>query len=736
MNVAVVIPIYNAFEDALRCLESILKFTPTDIPIFIVDDRSSDGCFESWLETRLPNIPNSWIFLKNERNSGFSWTVNRGLRESAPRDVVIVNSDTVLTARWLEKLHQAAYSAPDIGSVTPFTNNGAICSIPRMSEDNEIPEGFTLDTFAAFVEELSEPRYPEMPTCVGFCTYLRRDALEQTGLFDEVRFPRGYGEENDLSCRMVKCGFRNILADNTFVFHKGAASFGPSQQKLMEQGEVELRKIHPSYYQKVSRYCRNNPLEPIQHAIQDALLRSRHQDGGRRILHVLHNGLYKQRRDQLGGTEFHVQGLVEQLPSYHHWSLVRGRSGLVLEAHSADCSASFHLPKEIATDEEKALSFVLNKDFFDLVHVHHTRWFDLPSLVRALKRHGNYLVSLHDFVSICPRFHLFTVAGEHCSGQECRKACGYRESFIAEYRRFGLELLSAAKEVVSFSENTVEYLSRILGEEIATRRVQHGIKVQFERVSVSREERTFSEGEGLRIITYAPRGRHKGRELFQELFAMRKLSSGTPIQWIVLGEGEDSYPSHVEQLGSYSSENFQAQVLKAEPDIGLLLSLCPETYGLSFDELLACSVPLVVGPLGAPAERIMHWNAGWVLPELSVAAVIHQLEVLNEQRRDVRAKSEAAGIAPVRPLKEESEEFQFLYDGLMPLEAAQLSYDQFVAQFEAGEPRRPARLEIIGRGIEGSLSVLESLGLRSTLQAFLQSALGEKSVKVLKNLRG
>ena len=45
--------------------------------------------------------------------------VNRGMSESS-RDVVLLNSDTQVTAGWLDKLQRAAYSAPEIATVTPF----------------------------------------------------------------------------------------------------------------------------------------------------------------------------------------------------------------------------------------------------------------------------------------------------------------------------------------------------------------------------------------------------------------------------------------------------------------------------------------------------------------------------------------------------------------------------------------------------------------------------------------
>ncbi len=66
---------------------------------------------------------------------------------------------------------------------------------------------------------------PDLPTCIGHCVYIRRSAIELVGQFDE-RFSPGYEEEVDFSQRCILHGLRNVVADDVFVFHHQAASFG------------------------------------------------------------------------------------------------------------------------------------------------------------------------------------------------------------------------------------------------------------------------------------------------------------------------------------------------------------------------------------------------------------------------------------------------------------------------------------------------------------------------------
>ena len=97
------------------------------------------------------------------------------------RDAVLLNSDTQVTAGWLGRLREAAYSDPKIATVTPFSNNATICSLPRFLDENAIPAGHTIDSFGALVTRVSRREYPRLPTGVGFCLYVKRSVLDEIG---------------------------------------------------------------------------------------------------------------------------------------------------------------------------------------------------------------------------------------------------------------------------------------------------------------------------------------------------------------------------------------------------------------------------------------------------------------------------------------------------------------------------------------------------------------------------
>ncbi len=254
----IIIPIYNAFEYTKACIESVIKYTDLENNrLILIDDKSPDKNILPMLE-KYANGKNI-ILLKNEVNQGFVGTVNKGMAYS-DNDVLLLNSDTQVTENWLEKIKTCAYSSNKIATVTPLSNNATLASVPKSFVPNDLPEGYSLDEMAKLVEECSFKDYPEIPTGHGFCLYIRRDALDDIGLFDQEAYGRGYGEENDFCFRALNKGYRNLLCDDTYIYHKESASFQEDKKDLIEDGLKVITKKYPSYKKKLGLWCASNPI--------------------------------------------------------------------------------------------------------------------------------------------------------------------------------------------------------------------------------------------------------------------------------------------------------------------------------------------------------------------------------------------------------------------------------------------------------------------------------------------
>jgi len=249
----VVIPVFNAPDETTACLESVVRHTPADVRILIIDDHGPDRRFFEHLDRVRPNITHPIDVVRPDGNLGFVGACNLAFSLTKPHDVILVNSDVVVGPRWYERIVDAARSSSDIATVSVFTNNGTILSLPhRNSPCPDIVGGWSVDQAAERIAAVSERVRPVIPTAVGHCFLIKRPALDLVGGFD-VAFGTGYGEEVDFSQRCIRMGLRHIVADDVFVFHKGSSSFttGARPQQIAHEAIVNAR--YPWYSGSVQR---------------------------------------------------------------------------------------------------------------------------------------------------------------------------------------------------------------------------------------------------------------------------------------------------------------------------------------------------------------------------------------------------------------------------------------------------------------------------------------------------
>jgi len=259
--VSIIIPVYNALEDLTVCLKSIERSTDLSFhTLYIIDDNSPEKKVKKFLKEYTAQQNDKKIhIIFNQKNLGFSGTVNKGIELAGNNDVLVLNSDTIVSPGWLERLQRAAYSVPLVATVTPWSNHAFICSIPNALEYNFLPNNFTVQGFAEFIYQNSLFYYPQIPFGSGFCMYIRRKAIRVVGLFDKNLFGKGYGEDTDFCFRANNAGFKNLLDDTTFVYHRGGASFESDKDpiklkeknKMISQNLNKLQKKYPNYYELV-----------------------------------------------------------------------------------------------------------------------------------------------------------------------------------------------------------------------------------------------------------------------------------------------------------------------------------------------------------------------------------------------------------------------------------------------------------------------------------------------------
>jgi glycosyltransferase involved in cell wall biosynthesis/GT2 family glycosyltransferase len=246
---AIVVPIYNAFEDTRACIESLKAHTP-GLKAVLVNDASSDPRIAELLEGLAGD--DRFEVITNEENLGYTRSINRAVEHAAGRDIVLVNSDARVTPNWLDGMRAAARWSPEVGTVTAMGDNAGAFSFPQEGEANPRPHWVDEDGFARLVVQAAGACTPPMtPTGSGFCMFIKRALLDAIGSFDEEGFPRGYGEENDLCLRAIEAGWINLITPWTYIYHTRSASFGDEKAMLIKSGVDEVIKRYPDYVPRV-----------------------------------------------------------------------------------------------------------------------------------------------------------------------------------------------------------------------------------------------------------------------------------------------------------------------------------------------------------------------------------------------------------------------------------------------------------------------------------------------------
>ncbi len=257
IRVDVIVPVYRGIEETLRCLWSVLQArVQTVYQLIVVDDCGP----EPQLTAKLAELAQlkRLVLLRNPRNCGFVESVNRGMAEHVNRDVVLLNSDTLVHDGWLDRLADAG-QRPRVGTVTPLANTAGIFSYPRVNLHNPLPADADSNALNTLAARVNDGAVFTAPTAVGFCMYIKRECLREVGLFDAANFGLGYGEENDFCMRATKKGWLHLGCPSTFVYHAANVSFGPTFRHRVRRAYHTLKRLHPEYSRLVKNHLRLDP---------------------------------------------------------------------------------------------------------------------------------------------------------------------------------------------------------------------------------------------------------------------------------------------------------------------------------------------------------------------------------------------------------------------------------------------------------------------------------------------
>lgn len=231
MKLTVVIVNYNVKAYLSQCLFSVERaIRGLSAEVIVVDNASTDGSVDE-LSATFP-----WVrFIANKENVGFSRANNQAIRESRSEYVLLLNPDTLVGEEVLEACVAFMDSYPDAGGVgvKMLKEDGDFAwesrrGVPTLMTSfykmvglcNLFPESRVFGKY--YMRYLDKDEVNRIEIISGAFMMLRRSALNEVGLLDETFFM--YGEDIDLSYRLLKAGYNNYYLPRPIVHYKGEST--------------------------------------------------------------------------------------------------------------------------------------------------------------------------------------------------------------------------------------------------------------------------------------------------------------------------------------------------------------------------------------------------------------------------------------------------------------------------------------------------------------------------------
>jgi GT2 family glycosyltransferase/glycosyltransferase involved in cell wall biosynthesis len=622
--VAVVVPAYRGVAATLACLNSVFATLPPESHVVVVDDASPEPELSAALDEL--HAAKKIRLLRHTGNRGFPASANAGMRAAAALpgrpDLVLLNSDTVVTEGWIEGLRAAVHATPDIGTATPLCNDATILSYPDATTVNPPPDAAALARLGRLAHAANAGLAVEIPTAVGACMYIRRECAAAVGLFREDVFAQGYGEENDFCMRARHLGWRHVGVPGVYIAHVGAHSFGTAGAHLIERNLGVLERLHPGYRALIAEFQAADPLAEARRRLDMARWRAGRSRQGA-VVFITHDsggGVERVVRDRAAAARARGQRAIlirpERLRGADAVAGLAYRPGFVVvgEAMEKYPNLRFAVPAEL-----RELARLLRGDRVLTIEVHHLlgHHHDVLQLEKMLAVPID--MHVHDYALFCPRISLVGRDGRYCGEPDDAATCeacvadlgsNIEEKIgIAALRERSAADLAGARRVVVPSADAAARLRRHFP---ASAPEVEPHEDDGDRLPPRRPMRSPR-----RVCVVGGIGTEKGYDVLLACArdaARRRL----PVEFTVVGHTPDDQrlmdTGRVFVTGPYQEAEAEALIRAQDADFAWLPSIWPETWCFTLGHAWRAGLPVAAFDIGAPADRIRRTGRGWLLP--------------------------------------------------------------------------------------------------------------------------
>ena len=216
----IIIVTRNGLEYTKKCVESIKKNTSdVNYRIIFIDNNSTDETL-GYLKT----IENS-ILISNSQNLGFIKAMNQGFEKVKATYTVWLNNDTIVTPHWLYYLIEHVENNPKAAAIGPVSNGTGI--IQKVENFEHEPTLEKINDFGRILHTKNSGSVIEYHRIAGFCIVMKSELISKIGKLDEGFGMGGY-DDDDYCRRIRNVGYKVLIAEDVFIYHKSGVSFSLS----------------------------------------------------------------------------------------------------------------------------------------------------------------------------------------------------------------------------------------------------------------------------------------------------------------------------------------------------------------------------------------------------------------------------------------------------------------------------------------------------------------------------
>lgn len=229
---SIIIPVYNRPDEVEELLESLTKQTYVHFEVVVVEDGSTKPC-QTVVEHYKERLDIRYFAIAN---SGPGGARNFGAGQSRGEYLLILDSDCLLPACYVEQVHESLKRWPSDAFGGPDRAHASFTPIQK-AINYAMTSFFTTGGIRGGKRKL-DAFYPR-----SFNMGIRREVYRALGGFSEMR----YGEDIDFSIRIRKGGYTTRLFPAAYVFHKRRSTFGQFFRQVHHSGEarIALHRKHP-----------------------------------------------------------------------------------------------------------------------------------------------------------------------------------------------------------------------------------------------------------------------------------------------------------------------------------------------------------------------------------------------------------------------------------------------------------------------------------------------------------